>query len=42
MPGSGWLVLSLLTEEGEFSTGVTGTLNYLSKNQAGYEIGDVL
>lgn len=35
MPPSGWLVLSLLAPEGEFSTGVTRLLNYLSKNQAG-------
>jgi aspartate/methionine/tyrosine aminotransferase len=33
MPGSGWLVVSLLGPEGEFSTGVTGLVDYLETNQ---------
>jgi aspartate/methionine/tyrosine aminotransferase len=33
MPPSGWLVLSLLTPEPDFRTGVTTLLNYLAKNQ---------
>ncbi len=33
MQESGWLVVSLLAPEPEFSTGVTRVLNYLSKNQ---------
>jgi alanine-synthesizing transaminase len=35
MPETGWLVVSLLGPEDEFSTGVTRLLNYLSKNQHG-------
>jgi aspartate/methionine/tyrosine aminotransferase len=35
MPEAGWLVVSLLGPEGEFSTGVTRLLNYLSKTQQG-------
>jgi alanine-synthesizing transaminase len=35
MPEAGWLVVSLLGAEDEFRTGVTGLLNYLSKNQPG-------
>lgn len=31
MPESGWLVISLLSPEGEFSTGVTGLFEYLHK-----------
>jgi len=42
MPDSGWLVLSLLTEEGEFSTGVTRALNYLDTNQRDYKFSNVL
>ncbi|MGD0789456.1 MAG: pyridoxal phosphate-dependent aminotransferase [Terracidiphilus sp.] len=33
MAESGWLVVSLLGPEGEFSTGVTGLVNYLEKHQ---------
>ena len=33
MPGSGWLVVSLLGPEREFSTGVTGLVNYLETHQ---------
>jgi len=35
MAQSGWLVLSLLTPEAEFSTGVTLLVNYLRTHQAG-------
>jgi aspartate/methionine/tyrosine aminotransferase len=35
MPESGWLVVSLLGPEAEFSTGVTGLVNYLKTNQDG-------
>jgi len=34
MPESGWLVVSLLGPEREFSTGVTGLIDYLETNQA--------
>jgi aspartate/methionine/tyrosine aminotransferase len=34
MPSAGWLVLSLLTREPDFRTGVTTLLNYLGTNQA--------
>ena len=34
-PASGWLVVSLLTPEREFSTGVTGMMEYLGAYQAG-------
>jgi aspartate/methionine/tyrosine aminotransferase len=34
MPAAGWLVLSLLTSEPDFRTGVTTLLNYLGTNQA--------
>jgi len=33
MPASGWLVVSLLGPEREFSTGVTGLVNYLRTHQ---------
>jgi aspartate/methionine/tyrosine aminotransferase len=33
MPSAGWLVLSLLTPEPDFRTGVTTLLNYLGTNQ---------
>jgi aspartate/methionine/tyrosine aminotransferase len=33
MPESGWLIVSLLGPEKEFSTGVTGLVNYLEKHQ---------
>jgi hypothetical protein len=33
MPESGWLVVSLLTRELEFSTGVTALINYFGKDQ---------
>lgn len=33
MPDAGWLVISLLTPETEFRTGVTGLLRYLGKHQ---------
>jgi aspartate/methionine/tyrosine aminotransferase len=33
MPSSGWLVLSLLTPEQEFLTGVTGIIDYFDTNQ---------
>ena len=33
MPESGWLVVSLLTRELEFSTGVTALINYLQTDQ---------
>jgi hypothetical protein len=33
MPPAGWLVLSLLTPEPDFRTGVTILLNYLGTNQ---------
>jgi alanine-synthesizing transaminase len=42
MADAGWLVVSLLGPEAEFSTGVTLLLNYLGKNQHGYKIGDGL
>jgi aspartate/methionine/tyrosine aminotransferase len=35
MPGSGWLVISLLAPEGEFSTGVTILVDYLETYQIG-------
>jgi alanine-synthesizing transaminase len=35
MQESGWLVLSLLAPEAEFSTGVTGLVNYFRTNQLG-------
>jgi aspartate/methionine/tyrosine aminotransferase len=38
-PKSGWLVVSLLGQEAEFSTGVTGLVNYLRTNQAGNKSG---
>ena len=40
MADAGWLVVSLLGAEAEFSTGVTRLLNYLDKNQRGHKIGD--
>lgn len=33
MPAAGWLVISLLTPEADFATGVTTLLNYLGTNQ---------
>ena len=42
MADAGWLVVSLLGPEKEFSTGVTWLLNYLGKNQQGYKTGDGL
>ena len=39
MPESGWLVLSLLGPEREFSTGVTILVNYLGKHQGGNSTG---
>jgi aspartate/methionine/tyrosine aminotransferase len=33
MAESGWLVVSLLGPEGEFSTGVTGLVDYLETHQ---------
>ena len=42
MAESGWLVASLLARNEEFSNGVTRLLNYLSKNQAGYEFERVI
>ena len=35
MPDSGWLVVSLLADVTEFSTGVTALVNYLETHQAG-------
>jgi len=35
MPESGWLVVSLLAESTEFSTGVTLLVNYLRTHQGG-------
>jgi hypothetical protein len=35
MAASGWLVVSLLGREGEFSTGVTGLVDYLRTHQGG-------
>jgi alanine-synthesizing transaminase len=32
MPASGWLVVSLLTDEAEFRTGVTALINYFAKH----------
>ena len=37
MREAGWLVVSLLGPEAEFSNGVTGLLNYLGTNQHGYK-----
>jgi alanine-synthesizing transaminase len=42
MADAGWLVVSLLGPEAEFSTGVTRLLNYLDKNQQNYKIGNEL
>ena len=39
MPESGWLVVSLLATELEFSTGVTALINYLQTNQVSNTIG---
>ena len=39
MAQSGWLVVSLLCRTGEFSTGVTGLVNYLRTHQAGNNTG---
>ena len=39
MPSSGWLVVSLLTDALEFSTGVTALVNYLRTHQAGNKFG---
>jgi len=38
---SGWLVVSLLGPEREFSTGVTGLVNYLKTNQGGNNPGSM-
>jgi aspartate/methionine/tyrosine aminotransferase len=38
MPESGWLVLSLLGSEAEFSAGVTTLIEYLGTNQGGNKI----
>jgi alanine-synthesizing transaminase len=35
LPSSGWLVVSLLAPEGEFSTGVTRLVDFLGTNQEG-------
>ncbi|WP_231737758.1 pyridoxal phosphate-dependent aminotransferase [Terracidiphilus gabretensis] len=42
MPEAGWLVVSLLGPEAEFSNGVTRLLNYLGTNQIGYKSGDLV
>jgi aspartate/methionine/tyrosine aminotransferase len=39
MPESGWLVVSLLGREAEFSTGVTAMVDYLRTNQDGNKTG---
>jgi hypothetical protein len=39
MPGSGWLVISLLAPEPEFSTGVTILVDYLGTYQIGNSTG---
>jgi len=41
MPPSGWLVISLLAREAEFSTGVTLLVNYLRTHQPGNNNTDV-
>jgi aspartate/methionine/tyrosine aminotransferase len=42
MPGSGWLVVSLLAPGAEFSTGVTGLIAYLETHQGGNSTGLVV
>jgi aspartate/methionine/tyrosine aminotransferase len=42
MAPAGWLVVSLLTPEEEFRTGVTMLLNYLATNQSGNGTGGVV
>ena len=42
MPESGWLVVSLLAPDDEFSTGVTRLLNYLDKNHRSYKTNDLV
>jgi aspartate/methionine/tyrosine aminotransferase len=39
MPGSGWLVVSLLSPTGEFRTGVTSLVEYLRMIQIGNSTG---
>jgi alanine-synthesizing transaminase len=39
LPESGWLVVSLLTQEAEFSNGVDTLINYLGTNHGRYENG---
>jgi len=39
MPESGWLVVSLLAESAEFSTGVTALVNYFRTHQGGNSTG---
>jgi aspartate/methionine/tyrosine aminotransferase len=41
MPASGWLVVSLLAEDGEFSTGTRVMVNYLRTDQPGNIFGTV-
>ena len=40
LPESGWLVVSLLASQEEFSTGVTGLVNYLRTHQGGNSTGN--
>ena len=42
MAESGWLVVSLLGPEGEFSTGVTGLVDYFRTHQGGNITGALL
>ena len=42
MAESGWLVVSLLGREAEFSTGVTGLVDYLRTHQGGNHVSILL